>query len=152
MRQRCAATPPSPNACACSGPHDFFRGARAPIHRQAHRLEIEACGADHVHLGFLRDLRHHRGVAAELDRAGVDEGADAVLLAQLAQALHRLGDEARAIERRGGIELGAGEGDEQMLVHQGAPELVQSHRAENRLYLHAVAPSHRCRECGPASA
>ncbi len=120
---------------------NFFGGTRAPVDRQAHRLEIEARGAHHVHLGFLRDLRHQRGVAAELDRAGIDEGADTVLLAQLAQALDRLGDETRAVEGRGGIILGAGERDEQMLVHQGAPEPIQSDRAENRLYLHSGTPS-----------
>ena len=117
---------------------DLVDGAGTPVHRQPHLLEIEAGGADDVHAGLFRNLLHHRDVAAELDRAGIDEAAHAVLGAQLHEAPHCLLDEFGAIEFRGRIELGAGESDEQMLVHQRPPEPLDRDRSGHRLHHHGL--------------
>ena len=115
---------------------DFVHGARAPVSGQAHRLEIKAGGADDLHCGSFRDLPHLGRVAAEFDRTGIDEGFDPVFLAQLAQALDRLGDEGGTLEADGGVEFGAPERQEQVLVHQGAPELIEADWTGDRLNLH----------------
>src|ERR1019366_2602482 len=102
----------------------------------AQRLEIEAGGADDLHFRFFRDLGNQRGVAAKLDRARIDEALHAVLGAKLHQAPHRLGHELFAVEHRGRVELRAGEGDEQVLVHQRAAELVEADWPKYRLDQH----------------
>ena len=72
--------------------------------------------------GFLADLFHHGGVAAQFDRAGIDEAAHAVDFAELDQTFDGFGDEGRAVEGGERVELHAAEGDEQVFVHQGAAE------------------------------
>ena len=119
---------------------DFLHRARAPVDRQAHFLEIEPRGADHIHFGLFGNLPHQRGVAAKFDRAGIDEAAHAMFVAQLLQAPNRLRDEAGAVEDRGRIEFGARKRDEQMLVHQGAAKLIQSDWAGDGLDMHETFP------------
>ena len=79
---------------------DFIHRPRAPVHRQPHVLEVEPGRADDIHFGFFGNLSHQCGVAAEFDRAGIDEAANAMFGAQLDQAPYRLLDEAGTIERR----------------------------------------------------
>ena len=58
-----------------------------------------------------------------------------MLDAQLREAQHGLGNEAGTNKFRRGIELHAGEGDEQMLMHQRQPKLVEADPPKARLNL-----------------
>ncbi len=55
---------------------------------------------------------------------------------KLRQAANGFPDKPGAVEVCGRIEFGTREGDEQMLMHQGAAELIQPDRAGYRLDLH----------------